>query len=317
MTLFFKKEELEFWSLDPNQVEPCCWMTYTRHRDTQDTLAVLDKLDLDTEKTTEEEISKKFGWDDESKYVNGVLPWYRQLQPKLWQLFDEPYSSDAAKAVTVISVFFIVISILSFCLKTHPYMRVPVISNVSVLISNTTTANYTWTLKRISTEAHPAFLYIEIICNIWFTIEIVIRFLVNPEKIKFIKSTVNIIDFIATMSFYFDFIMLAAVSNERSQHSDIYEFLSIIRIFRLFKLTRHSSGLKILIHTFKASMKELGLLIFFLVLFVVIFASLIYYAERLQNNPDNQFTSIPIGLWWSIVSNLKFLFIFFEKFLSV
>lgn len=291
-------------------------MTYTQHRDTQETLAVLDRLDLDTEKMTEEEISKKFGWDDESKYVNGVLPWYRQLQPKLWQLFDEPYSSDAAKAVAVISVFFIFISILSFCLKTHPYMRVPVISNVTVLISNLTTANYSWTLKKVSTEAHPAFLYIEIICNIWFTIEIVIRFLVNPEKLNFAKSPVNIIDFIATLSFYFDFIMLAAVSSERSQHSDLYEFLSIIRIFRLFKLTRHSGGLKILIHTFKASMKELYLLIFFLILFIVIFASLIYYAERLQTNPDNQFTSIPIGLWWSIVSFFSFFVSIVKYFIS-
>ena len=23
------EEELEFWGLDSNQVEPCCWMTYT------------------------------------------------------------------------------------------------------------------------------------------------------------------------------------------------------------------------------------------------------------------------------------------------
>lgn len=29
------EEELEFWGLDSNQVEPCCWMTYTVHRDTQ------------------------------------------------------------------------------------------------------------------------------------------------------------------------------------------------------------------------------------------------------------------------------------------
>ena len=29
------EEELEFWGLDANQVEPCCWMTYTVHRDTE------------------------------------------------------------------------------------------------------------------------------------------------------------------------------------------------------------------------------------------------------------------------------------------
>ena len=53
-------------------------------------------------------------------------------------------------------------------------------------------------------------------------------------------------------------------------------------INRLFKLTRHSSGLKILLQTFKASAKELLLLVFFLVLGIVIFASLVYYAERIQ-----------------------------------
>ena len=37
------EEELEFWGLDSNQVEPCCWMTYTVHRDTQDVLTILDR----------------------------------------------------------------------------------------------------------------------------------------------------------------------------------------------------------------------------------------------------------------------------------
>lgn len=77
---------------------------------------------------------------------------------------------------------------------------------------------------------------------------------------------------------------------------------SIIRIMRLFKLTRHSPGLKILIHTFRASAHVLSLLVFFLILGVVIFASLIYYAERTQQNPKNHFTSIPVGLWWTIVT---------------
>ena len=54
-----------------------------------------------------------------------------------------------------------------------------------------------------------------------------------------------------------------------------------------------------LIHTFKASAHELTLLVFFLVLGIVIFASLVYYAERIQYNPTNDFTSIPVGLHWT------------------
>ncbi|KAL1121940.1 hypothetical protein AAG570_003348, partial [Ranatra chinensis] len=124
---------------------------------------------------------------------------------------------------------------------------------------------------------------------------------VSPNKVQFIKSPVNIIDIVATLSFYTDVLLQDSVAR-RLDKADILEFFSIVRILRLFKLTRHSPGLKILIHTFKASAKELTLLVFFLVLGIVVFASLVYYAERLQANPDNDFKSIPEGLWWAIVT---------------
>ncbi|KAK7091367.1 hypothetical protein V1264_009057 [Littorina saxatilis] len=286
------EEELEFWGLDSNQVEPCCWMTYTQHRDTQDVLAILDRLDLDTDKPTEEDIMKKFGLEEE--YKAGELNCWQRIQPKIWALFDEPYSSTAAKIIAVISVFFITISILSFCLKTHPEMRVPVLMNTTETMTDGTVA---WRLTKKETEPHEAFFYIECASNAWFTFEIIIRFVVAPSKLEFMKAPVNIIDVVATLSFYLDF-MLTKLKRE----SDMLEFFSIIRIMRLCKLTRHSAGLKILIHTFKASAKELILLIFFLVLGIVIFAALIYYAERIQYNPDNDFESIPKGLWWAIVT---------------
>lgn len=87
-----------------------------------------------------------------------------------------------------------------------------------------------------------------------------------------------------------------------NKENDVSELFNVIRIMRLFRLTRHSSGLKILIHTFKASAHELMMLIFFLVLGIIIFASLAFYAERTQYNPTNDFSSIPIGLWWAIIT---------------
>ena len=105
---------------------------------------------------------------------------------------------------------------------------------------------------------------------------------VAPNIIEFVKSPVNIIDFIATLSFYMDVVVELTVVRQYVDKADILEFISIIKILRLFKLTRHSPGLKILVHTFKASAKELTLLVFFLVLGIVIFASLVYYAEKSQ-----------------------------------
>ena len=87
------EDELEYWSLDSNQVEPCCWMTYTRHRDTQETLSVLDRQDLNTEKLADEEIKKLFRLEE---YGNNELPWYKKMQPTVWEIFDCPYSSKSA-----------------------------------------------------------------------------------------------------------------------------------------------------------------------------------------------------------------------------
>lgn len=157
-----------------------------------------------------------------------------------------------------------------------------------------------WTIRKRTIKAHSIFSYFEMISNAWFTFEITVRFLVTPSKIEFIKSPVNIIDLLALISFYVDLLLTNIISDDASY--DALEFFSIIRIMRLFKLTRHIAGLKILIHTFRASLKELVLLVFFLMVFIVIFAALMYYAERFQFNPRNDFASIPVGLWWAIVT---------------
>ncbi len=70
-------------------------MTYTQHRDTQEVLGILDRLDLDTDKPSEDDIMKKFGWEEE--YHAGELSCWQKVKPKIWALFDEPNSSTSAK----------------------------------------------------------------------------------------------------------------------------------------------------------------------------------------------------------------------------
>ena len=115
--------------------------------------------------------------------------------------------------ISVVSVFFILTSIFSFCLKTHPNCRVPVIRNVTVA---DTYRNMTyWTLDKSQTFPHEAFTYIELVCNIWFTFEFIIRFCVTPTIPAFFKSPLNWIDFVATLSFYSD--MLLQVQHSTTQ----------------------------------------------------------------------------------------------------
>ncbi|VDK49828.1 unnamed protein product [Anisakis simplex] len=280
------EEELEYWGLDANQVEPCCWMTYTQHRDTQETLAVLDKLDIDNCKDEdpelrEQELMKKFGWEEQ--FYEGRVSLWMKYKPRVWALFDEPYSSQAAKVIAAVSVCFIVISILSFCMKTHPSFRIAVLS-----LRNSSSDEHIG-IQRVATEPHQVFSQVAIsfpFANSYFPSKLfTARLLFESTKI-------------ATLSFYADAVLVRLLDEDAPK--DVVEFLSMIRILRLFKLTQHHRGLQILIHTFRASAKELILLVFFLILGIVIFAALVYYAEKMESNPDNQFLSIPLGLWWAI-----------------
>jgi len=64
----------------------------------QTTLAILDKLDIETDKPSQEEVARRFGYEE--AYHKGRLNWWQRTKPKIWSLFDEPYSSNSAKVCT-------------------------------------------------------------------------------------------------------------------------------------------------------------------------------------------------------------------------
>jgi potassium voltage-gated channel Shaw-related subfamily C protein len=159
------EDELSYWGLQREDVEPCCWMTYTKHRSTAETLSILDSLELDTVRSSKQEIIKKFGWDDNYDYVQGRLPKYKKMMMIIWQIFEEPRSSTIAKVITVISIFFILVSILSFVLQTLSMFRITEIDFVTVYINKTTT-DRTPTLNR--QQVHPTFDIVEWLCMLRF-----------------------------------------------------------------------------------------------------------------------------------------------------
>ena len=80
----------------------------------------------------------------------------------------------------------------------------------------------------------------------------------------------------------------------------ILRVMRLVRVFRIFKLSRYSRGLQILGKTIRASLNELGLLMFFLGICVVLFSSAVYYAEI--DSPYTHFSSIPEAFWWAVIT---------------
>lgn len=83
-----------FSGLDCKQVEPCCWMTYTAHRNTKNILEILDTIDLD--QPEQDALMKKFGLEDIPLHRR---TWWQTQKPKLWLMFEQPFSSTQAKVL--------------------------------------------------------------------------------------------------------------------------------------------------------------------------------------------------------------------------
>nr|XP_012606463.1 potassium voltage-gated channel subfamily C member 2 isoform X8 [Microcebus murinus] len=299
------EEELAFWGIDETDVEPCCWMTYRQHRDAEEALDIFETPDLIGGDPGDDEdlAAKRLGIEDAAGLggPDGKSGRWRRLQPRMWALFEDPYSSRAARFIAFASLFFILVSITTFCLETHEAFNIvknktePVVNGTSVL--------------QYEIETDPALTYVEGVCVVWFTFEFLVRIVFSPNKLEFIKNLLNIIDFVAILPFYLE-VGLSGLSSKAAK--DVLGFLRVVRfvrILRIFKLTRHFVGLRVLGHTLRASTNEFLLLIIFLALGVLIFATMIYYAERVGAQPNDpsasehtQFKNIPIGFWWAVVT---------------
>ena len=158
---------------------------------------------------------------------------------------------------------------------------------------------------------HFAVETIDTICVIFFTFEYVIRFINSPNKTRFLKNGMNWIDLLALVPFYVNLCLQQLDDMEiLATAGKTLRLVRVLRIIRIFKLIRHFAGLQSLVHTVYEAYKELSLLMLLVLLCELVFAVLIFYAEKTTSismtptsNHDNSSTwSFADSLWFCVMT---------------
>lgn len=188
----------------------------------------------------------------------------QSLKRKLYTIIFEA-ETPAGKAFDVLLLILILSSVVVVSLESVPELR---------------------------KEYLPFFLGLEWLFTILFTIEYFFRIYSTEKPSKYIFSFFGIIDFLAIIPTYLSLIIVG------SQYLLVIRVFRLIRIARIFKLTRFVNEGHVLSTALRASMTKIAVFLGVVLMMVVVVGALMYVIEGAAAG----FTSIPTSVYWAIVT---------------
>lgn len=195
----------------------------------------------------------------------------------LWDLFERPHLNARAR---LFNTLFQALVFLSVC---------------SVVISTTFT----------DTAPKQYLLTFDLICNIAFTFELIIKICACPSYRKFFSQIYTWIDVAAVVGGYVRYVTFSSASFY------LQLMTTQLPIIRLMKIAKHSYGWKLLIVAMKQCVVALLVPMYLLALMVFFTGSLLYWVDRifLPCTEDGcpvelspAFTSIPHAMWFVVAT---------------
>lgn len=154
------------------------------------------------------------------------------------------------------------------------------------------------TVESIAQEYETVLYIIEWCFTGLFTIEYILRLWLARKPIKYALSFFGLVDLIAFLPTYlmlFPIGPLIGVGGIR-----VVRIIRLLRIFRILKMVNHVRGANTILISLKRSKPKITVFFFSIVVLAIITGTLMYIVEK--DSPNSQFTSIPISIYYAIVS---------------
>lgn len=149
------------------------------------------------------------------------------------------------------------------------------------------------TVGDYSERYKSTFFTLEVILTFLFTAEYFARIYSINKPWHYIKSFYGIIDLLSILPFFLGIFFTG------SKSLSVIRGLRLLRIFRVLKLGHFLKESRLLIDAMKSSLNRIVVFLYFVVILVCIFGSLMYVIE---GNSNSGFDSIPRSIYWAIVT---------------
>lgn len=125
-----------------------------------------------------------------------------------------------------------------------------------------------------------------------FTVEYVLRLLCAPRPWRYATSFFGVVDLAALLPTYLSLFVPGG------QALLSVRLLRILRVFRVLKLAQHVQEARLIARALARARHKITVFLTAVLTLVVIIGALMYLVE----GPENGFTSIPLSMYWAIVT---------------
>lgn len=147
-------------------------------------------------------------------------------------------------------------------------------------------------VESIRSKYADIFIFAEWILTGIFTLEYFARLYAVPNRMRYATSFLGVIDLLSILPFY------AALFFAGARSLMVIRSIRLLRVFRILKLTQFVGEAQNLKVALAASRHKITVFLFTVVTTVIIMGTIMFLIE----GPANGFTSIPKGIYWSIVT---------------
>jgi len=221
------------------------------------------------------------------------------LREEIFEFFENPDHSCSAKWYSISMMLLIIAATVTFVLESEAVSETGILYGMGVL----------------------GFLEkFELISVVIFTVEYLVRLACCPcgryGPLSFVLAPSNIIDLIACLPYWIQ----QALGG--GSGLGFMRIIRLVRVFRVVKAGKYSSGLAMFSGALRASVETLAILLFTISLAVIILSSLMYLVEGEVGNPNSTsydpglleaagvsgetqlfcYGTIPRTFWWAVVT---------------